>query len=88
MFFRIPGFHIIKHISFTVIFYGTFSLDEINSQLKELAQKENIEIEFLQSNHEGEIVEAIGCAKDNFDALLINPAAYTHTSVAIRENAD
>ena len=65
--------------------YGTFTIDEINSRLKESAQSENIEIEFLQSNHEGEIVDAIGEAKDKFDALLINPAAYTHTSVAIRD---
>lgn len=65
--------------------YGTFTIDEINSRLKESAQSENIEIEFLQSNHEGEIVDAIGKAKDKFDALLINPAAYTHTSVAIRD---
>ncbi len=65
--------------------YGTFSLDEINKQLKKLAEKENIKIEFLQSNHEGEIVDAIGAARGKFDALLINPAAYTHTSVAIRD---
>lgn len=65
--------------------YGNFTLEKINNQLKALAKKENIKIEFLQSNHEGEIVEAIGSAKDNFDALLINPAAYTHTSVAIRD---
>ena len=65
--------------------YGSFSLDEINNQLEKLGRGENIEIEFLQSNHEGDIVEAIGSAKDNFDALLINPAAYTHTSVAIRD---
>ena len=66
--------------------YGSFTLEEINKQLKRLAQAENIEIEFLQSNHEGEIVEAIGLAeKKKIDALLINPAAYTHTSVAIRD---
>ena len=65
--------------------YGKFTLDEINGRLKKLAQKENIQIEFLQSNHEGEIVDAIGTAKENFAALLINPAAYTHTSVAIRD---
>ncbi len=65
--------------------YGAFSLDEINRQLKKLAEKENIEIEFLQSNHEGEIVDAVGTAAGKFDALLINPAAYTHTSVAIRD---
>ena len=65
--------------------YGTFNLSEINKQLKELAEKENIKLEFLQSNHEGEIVDAIGAARGKFDALLINPAAYTHTSVAIRD---
>lgn len=65
--------------------YGTLTLQEINAQLKKLAGKEKVEIEILQSNHEGEIVEAIGQAKDKFNALVINPAAYTHTSVAIRD---
>jgi len=65
--------------------YGRVTLPEINKRLINLAQKENIKIEFLQSNHEGGIVEAIGSAKNKFDALLINPAAYTHTSVAIRD---
>ncbi len=65
--------------------YGSTSLDKINRQLKRLAEKEKVGIEFLQSNHEGEIVDAIGSAKGKFNALLINPAAYTHTSVAIRD---
>ena len=65
--------------------YGSFTLDEINQKLKKSAQKENVEIEFFQSNHEGEIVDVIGKAKNNFNAILINPAAYTHTSVAIRD---
>ncbi len=65
--------------------YGNFSLDEINKQLKDLAKEEKVEIEFFQSNHEGEIVDAIGKADGKFDVLLINPAAYTHTSVAIRD---
>lgn len=68
--------------------YGTYSLDGINQQLQKLAQKEKVEIEFLQSNHEGEIVDAIGQAKNKYDAILINPAAYTHTSVAIRDAID
>ncbi|MBL7084729.1 MAG: type II 3-dehydroquinate dehydratase [Candidatus Omnitrophica bacterium] len=68
--------------------YGATTLAEINKELKKLAQDENTELEFLQSNHEGEIVEAVGSAKDKFDALLINPAAYTHTSVAIRDAID
>ena len=65
--------------------YGSFTLDEINQKLKKTAQKESVEIEFFQSNHEGEIVDVIGKAKNNFNAILINPAAYTHTSVAIRD---
>ena len=65
--------------------YGAFALDKVNQQLKKLAKSKNIKIEFFQSNHEGEIVDTIGKAKENFDALVINPAAYTHTSVAIRD---
>ena len=66
--------------------YGTFTLKEINDNLNELAQKNNLKLTFLQSNHEGDIVDAIGKApKDGFHAILINPAAYTHTSVAIRD---
>ncbi len=65
--------------------YGRFTLDEINQKLKKTAQEKNVEIEFFQSNHEGEIVDVIGKAKNNFNAILINPAAYTHTSVAIRD---
>ena len=66
--------------------YGKTSLGEINALLKKHAQKEKVSVEFLQSNHEGEIVDAVGQAKKNkFSAILINPAAYTHTSVAIRD---
>ncbi len=65
--------------------YGRLTIDEINSKLKDAAKQRQVEIEIIQSNHEGEIVELIGKAKNNFDTLLINPAAYTHTSVAIRD---
>jgi 3-dehydroquinate dehydratase-2 len=65
--------------------YGRLRLEEINSKLRKVAKKKGIEIEIIQSNHEGEIIELIGKTKNNFDALLINPAAYTHTSVAIRD---
>ena len=66
--------------------YGKTTLKEINTLLEKIAQKEGVSLEFLQSNHEGEIVDAIGKAKANqFQAILINPAAYTHTSVAIRD---
>ena len=66
--------------------YGKMSLLAINAKLKELAQKNKIELQFIQSNHEGEIVDAIGSAKKKkISAIVINPAAYTHTSVAIRD---
>ena len=65
--------------------YGTQSLDEINSLLTSWAEKERVELEVKQSNHEGELVTWIQEAKDKFDAIVVNPAAYTHTSVALRD---
>ena len=65
--------------------YGATTLQEINASLRTLAKKKKAQLEFLQSNHEGEIVDAIGKSKKRFSCLIINPAAYTHTSVAIRD---
>ena len=65
--------------------YGKVTIEEINRDVKKEAAKEDITIEIIQSNHEGEIVDAIGKAKDNFEGIIINPAAYTHTSIAIRD---
>jgi 3-dehydroquinate dehydratase-2 len=65
--------------------YGKTTLNQINSSLKKKAKDLDIEIEIIQSNHEGEIVELIGKSKGTFNAIVINPAAYTHTSVAIRD---
>ncbi len=65
--------------------YGKTTLKDIETELKNKAEKLNIEIECFQSNHEGEIVDKICNAKNKFDAIIINPAAYTHTSVAIRD---
>jgi 3-dehydroquinate dehydratase-2 len=64
--------------------YGTNTLDEINKLLKQLAKELKVEIDIKQSNHEGEIVDLIQNSKQ-YDSLVINPAAYTHTSVAIRD---
>jgi len=64
--------------------YGTKTLDEINNSLNALAADLGVELVINQSNHEGEIVEIIQKSRD-CSALLINPAAYTHTSVAIRD---
>ncbi|MBN1527247.1 MAG: type II 3-dehydroquinate dehydratase [Candidatus Omnitrophica bacterium] len=65
--------------------YGTTTIEEINADLKRLAKAKKTRLKIVQSDHEGEIVELIGKAKGKFDAILINPAAYTHTSVAIRD---
>ena len=65
--------------------YGKATLDNINDKIKTWAAKEGVTVQIRQSNHEGEIVDMIGKAKDDFDLILINPAAYTHTSVAIRD---
>lgn len=64
--------------------YGTMTLDDINASLKKLAKELKVKLTISQSNHEGEIVDLIHNAKD-YDAIVINPAAYTHTSVAIRD---
>ncbi len=65
--------------------YGRTTLDEINGQLRGLAEKEGVKLEIIQSNQEGAIVDLIGQARGRFDAIVINPAGYTHTSVAIRD---
>jgi 3-dehydroquinate dehydratase II len=65
--------------------YGKVTIEDINKKLKEAAKKKKVTLEIFQSNHEGEIVDKIGAAKNKYKALLINPAAYTHTSVAIRD---
>ena len=65
--------------------YGTQTLADIENFLKEEASKLNVEIVFYQSNIEGELVNKIQEAKGTFDGIIINPAAYTHTSVAIRD---
>ncbi len=65
--------------------YGDVGLEKINAALAEMAEQRGINIQFFQSNHEGEIVNAIQQAKGELDAILINPAAYTHTSIAIRD---
>jgi len=65
--------------------YGKFTIEQINARLQKIAKGRLVDIETFQSNHEGEIVDTIGEAKGKFDCILINPAAYTHTSVAIRD---
>lgn len=63
--------------------YGKLTLQAIESKMKLYCAKNQIDVEFYQSNHEGEIVDIIQSAYKKADGIIINPAAYTHTSVAI-----
>jgi 3-dehydroquinate dehydratase II len=65
--------------------YGTITLAQINDSLRHDAAKLQSTVECLQSNHEGILVDAIHNARDAYAGILINPGAYTHTSVAIRD---
>lgn len=65
--------------------YGALNLDQINLRIQELARQENLEIRTFQSNSEGAIIDTIHAALSWADAIVINPGAYTHTSVAIRD---
>jgi 3-dehydroquinate dehydratase-2 len=65
--------------------YGSTTLEEINQALADQAAKSDVELKVFQSNHEGELVEAIQNARHWADVIVINPAAYTHTSIAIRD---
>lgn len=65
--------------------YGSMTLDDINKDIANYAKELGVETETFQSNIEGEIVDKIQQAKGVFDGIVINPAAYTHTSVAIRD---
>jgi 3-dehydroquinate dehydratase-2 len=65
--------------------YGPMKLEQIHTQMKEFAEQNKIEIEFFQSNLEGEIVDRVQECFGDADGIIINAAAYTHTSIAIRD---
>lgn len=65
--------------------YGRATLAEIDVRIREECQALGAEVRILQSNHEGALVDAIQGARTTADALVLNAAAYTHTSVAIRD---
>ena len=65
--------------------YGSVSLENLEKKCLEKANELNFDLEFFQSNVEGEIVNKIQEARKNFDGMIINAAAFTHTSVAIRD---
>jgi len=64
-------------------YYGSETLEEINTELSVIASQEGVNVEFFQSNHEGELVDRIQQAYTKMDCIIINPGAYTHYSIAI-----
>lgn len=65
--------------------YGTETLADVNALLSEEAASLGVELEFFQSNHEGEILDFVDAASARVEAFLVNPGALTHTSVALRD---
>ena len=66
--------------------YGTDSLEDIENSLQSLASKNSMNIDFYQSNSENELIEKLHKAKqDSVDYIIINPGAFTHTSIALRD---
>ncbi len=65
--------------------YGAATLAELEEMVRAHCEELGADVEFYQSNHEGDIVDRIQAAYTNIDAIIINPAAYTHTSVAIAD---
>ncbi|WP_069636250.1 type II 3-dehydroquinate dehydratase [Campylobacter pinnipediorum] len=65
--------------------YGSMKMEDIHSQMKVVAEQYGADIEFFQSNFEGELVDKIQECLGEVDGIIINPAAYSHTSIAIRD---
>ncbi|BAW97647.1 3-dehydroquinate dehydratase, type II [[Synechococcus] sp. NIES-970] len=65
--------------------YGSTTLQDINALLEADAATLDVSLHCFQSNHEGILIDKIQAARENFSGILINPAAYTHTSVALRD---
>jgi 3-dehydroquinate dehydratase-2 len=65
--------------------YGTLTMEDINQSISQLAEELGCSAAFFQSNSEGSLIDAIQAAPGEYDGILINPAAYTHTSIALRD---
>ena len=63
--------------------YGRETYDDLCRKIKSYAKAKGVEVKLFQSNHEGDLVDEIQAAYNKFDGIVINPAAYTHTSVAL-----
>ena len=65
--------------------YGTDTLDDVNRLISDLGEELGVEIETFQSNHEGELIDFIDEASSRADGFVVNPGAFTHTSIALRD---
>lgn len=65
--------------------YGQFTLDDIETQLRQTLQAYDYELDTFQSNHEGELIDELHRANGKYKGIIFNPAAYTHTSVALHD---
>ena len=65
--------------------YGAMTLAQIETRVRECAKELGVEVDFRQSNHEGELIDWIHQARSHADAIVLNAGAYTHTSVALRD---
>lgn len=78
-----PNLNLLGHREQNI--YGVMKLEEIHKQMEAVAKQNDFEIEFFQSNLEGEIVDRVQECMGDADGIIINPAAYSHTSIAIRD---
>lgn len=78
-----PNLHLLGQRETSV--YGRVTLADIKKAMTARAKQLGVTLTFYQSNHEGDLVERIGAARGRFAAIILNPAAYTHTSVALRD---
>lgn len=65
--------------------YGSFTLQDVEKDVGTLLKKHHYEFDSFQSNHEGELVDCLHSADGNFSGIIFNPAAYTHTSIALHD---
>lgn len=65
--------------------YGSMTLGDIENLVRSRAAERGVQVEFLQSNHEGELVDAVHASSGKFDAIVFNPGAFTHYSYALRD---